>query len=305
MLCQKCDFVQTGVIKGYCCAACKLGRGHGPLCVMQALESYDISRRTYSYHCRVPFNIGHFLHEELHTIVNFCKSKKNTQSSLILSNSCQWIDGVVKILCDFHGIQFLDNSNTFDSSIELPYKKASRHLLMQSFNVNWLRDLIFRSYGISKGIKSRYTVLYTRQDALRRRMLESDCLHSYFDCVVHDLSISLHEQVKIFSSASHFVTLEGAHLTNVIFMQPSCKVLSLQVHHKNSWQIHFGTSRLVNVFDTSVVITKQLKNADLLPEIGGDNLCRPAWNPRDKLFNSNVVIDQEIVDIIRNWLEKM
>ena len=30
--CLNCDFLQTGVKQGYCCAACPLGRGHGPWC---------------------------------------------------------------------------------------------------------------------------------------------------------------------------------------------------------------------------------------------------------------------------------
>ena len=61
---------------------------------------------------------------------------------------------------------------------------------------------------------------------------------------------------------SHFVTLEGAALTNIIFMNKNAKVLNI-CNSNNSWQIMFGTSKLINTFD--VFIDKnQNFNANIL-----------------------------------------
>ena len=47
---------------------------------------------------------------------------------------------------------------------------------------------------------------------------------------------------------THFVTIEGAHLTNILFMNPNAKILIFSPI-KNSWQLEFGTSRIVNKFE--------------------------------------------------------
>lgn len=31
--CEKCNYLQTGVVKGFCCKSCKSGKEHGQACL--------------------------------------------------------------------------------------------------------------------------------------------------------------------------------------------------------------------------------------------------------------------------------
>ena len=73
---------------------------------------------------------------------------------------------------------------------------------------------------------------------------------------------------------THFVTIEGAHLTNILFMNPNAKILIFSPI-KNSWQLMFGTSMLVNKLE---IITT-----------GGD-------------FHSNIKYNEKIENEIKKFL---
>jgi len=60
------------------------------------------------------------------------------------------------------------------------------------------------------------------------------------------------KQVKLFMKCSHFVTIEGATVTNIIFMNKRAKVLVISPTN-NSWQLMFGTSFAVNLFNYLVL----------------------------------------------------
>lgn len=121
-----------------------------------------------------------------------------------------------------------------------------------------IRNIIYSQLGI-KSSQPDLKILYTREDAFRRRILNSPEIADLFDVVVDNLEIPFSQQVQLFSRASHFVAPEGAHMTNLIVMNPAASVLSLQVEQHNSWPEMLGTSSLVRSFDTSTTIVSGLK----------------------------------------------
>lgn len=89
-------------------------------------------------------------------------------------------------------------------------------------------------------------------------------------------SKTFEEQVKLFHKTTSLVTIEGAHITNIIFMNPTAKILIFSPT-RNSWQEMFGTSKFVNHFE---IITT-----------GGD-------------FNSNIKYNNNIKNKIEDFLKK-
>tara|TARA_A100001015_G_scaffold294332_1_gene372002 strand:- start:543 stop:866 length:324 start_codon:yes stop_codon:yes gene_type:complete len=69
--------------------------------------------------------------------------------------------------------------------------------------------------------------------------------HLFYEIIVDMGSKTFEEQIRLFHKTTHFVTIEGAHLTNILFMNLNTKILVFSPI-RNSWQEMFGTSRLVN-----------------------------------------------------------
>lgn len=128
-----------------------------------------------------------------------------------------------------------------------------------------------------QAVNTRSKILYFRNDAPRRKMQGySGSIDHLFDKVVTNMAeMSFEEQVILFMGCSHFVTIEGAHLTNIIFMTGNAKVLDITPHY-NSWQVKCGHSRFISHFEEY-----SLGMAD---------------------FNSNIEYSPEIEEKIRNFL---
>ena len=86
---------------------------------------------------------------------------------------------------------------------------------------------------------------------------------------------SFEEQVKIFMKTSHFVTTEGAHLTNIIFMNKNAQILDI-CNTYNSWQKMFGTSNLIKHFELFI--------------------------NKPGNFNDNIIIDNNLENKILNFI---
>ena len=114
-----------------------------------------------------------------------------------------------------------------------------------------IRTSVFNYYKLEENIdRPSYKVLYFRDDASRRKMMNysNDLNHLFNEIVVDMGSKTFEEQVRLFHKSTHFIKIDGAHLTNILFMNPSTKILVFSPI-KNSWQVMFGTSRLVNHFE--------------------------------------------------------
>ena len=223
-----------------------------------------------------PVNIGHFLHEVLfHGIVEYIN---NNSIKYVLDNDLSdWEYNITKCVIDHLHINFEINN----TGIDTPFAKYERNIKNNKhFNevMQIIRTSVFNCYKIKEKNIDRlsYKVLYFRDDASRRRMMNhNNELNHLFDEIVVDMgSKTFEEQVRLFHKATHFITIEGAHLTNIIFMNPSTKILVFSPII-NSWPKMFGTSRCVKHLE--IVIT------------GGD-------------FNSKINYNDKIKNKIINFL---
>ncbi len=114
--------------------------------------------------------------------------------------------------------------------------------------INIIKCATLKKYSLQNN-NSVYKVLYLRNDSSRRRMIcYNGELDHLFDEVVVDMgSKTFEEQVKLFNKTTHFVTIEGAHMTNILFMNSNTKILIFSPTN-NSWQKMFGTYKLVKYF---------------------------------------------------------
>jgi len=62
------------------------------------------------------------------------------------------------------------------------------------------------------------------------------------------MNIDIEEQIKIFRRATHFVTIGGANLINIIFMNKDAKVLDIYIAEIKSWAVRYGTHKCIKSY---------------------------------------------------------
>jgi len=197
-----------------------------------------------------PVNIGHFFHDVLfHGFVAYIN---NNEIKWILDNDLsEWEYSITKMLIDYLNINFeINNSDINTTSV-----KTCRNIKKSPY-FNQFTDLIHKSINNKYKLKEKcidqiaHKVLYFRDDSSRRKMVNyNNDLNHLFDEIVVDMgSKTFEEQVRLFNKTTHFVTIEGAHLTNIIFMNNNTKILIFSPI-SNSSQKMFGTSTLVKHFE--------------------------------------------------------
>ena len=191
------------------------------------------------------YNIGHFFHETLYYALDAYIKNKNIKW-ILCKNLKEW-ELQFTLLCIKH------------LNIEYEYSDLTGYRSGLPFNISKNPNLFYILDLIQTIIKKEYPdaifnedykVLYFRNDAPRRRMIGyNNKLDTYFDEIVYNVNnMSFEKQVKLFMKCSHFVTIEGACLTNIIFMNKQAKVLDISPTN-NSWQLMFGTSYAINTFN--------------------------------------------------------
>lgn len=137
-----------------------------------------------------------------------------------------------------------------------------------------IKEIVNNEFPVSEAPSK---VLYFRNDAPRRKMIGyTGTIDHLFDKIITDMSIlTFEEQVRLFMNCSHLVTIEGAHITNLIFMNENAKVLDITPFY-NSWQVKYGESKFISYFEEY--------------SVGLDD------------FNSNIEYSSEIEDKIKIFL---
>jgi hypothetical protein len=197
-----------------------------------------------------PVNIGHFLHEMIfHAIVEYIKD--NSIKWFLDNDLSDWEYNITKCVIDHLHINFEINN----TGVDTPSVKYDRNIKSNKHFkevIQIIRSCVFNCYKLEEKNINRpsYKVLYFRDDASRRKMLNyNNDLNHLFDEIIVDMgSKTFEEQVSLFHKTTHFVTIEGSHLTNIIFMNVNTKILVFSPI-RNSWQEMFGTSTLVNQFE--------------------------------------------------------
>ena len=219
-------------------------------------------------------NIAHFLHDILFHAIDFYLNNQNIKIKFILSNKLrEWETCITLLFIEYFNIDYSIEEFNFMHRF-----KNSRNLTMSKnytkiFNI--LKEIISKKYNIN--YDNNYRVLYGRSDCNSRRLLNIDNIINKFDLIIDDMSkLTFEEQVKIFMKTSHLITTEGAHLTNIIFMNKNAKILDICNTH-NSWQKMFGTSNLIKHFELFI--------------------------NKPGNFNDNIIIDNNLENKILNFIK--
>tara|TARA_B100000925_G_scaffold291113_1_gene278100 strand:- start:367 stop:1080 length:714 start_codon:yes stop_codon:yes gene_type:complete len=196
-----------------------------------------------------PVNIGHFLHEVFfHGIVKYIDD--NSIKWILDNDLSDWEYNITMCVIENLHIKFEINN----TGIDTPFIKTNRNIKNNKYFkqvMEIIRTSVFSKYNIKENSnRTVYKVLYFRDDASRRKMLNynNDLNHMFDEIIVNMGSKTFEEQIKLFNKATHFVTIEGAHMTNIIFMNLNTKILIFSPI-KNNWQQMFGTSKFVNYFE--------------------------------------------------------
>jgi len=193
-----------------------------------------------------PVNIGHFLHEIIFQgIVRYIDD--NSIKWILDNDLSDWEYNITICVIEHLHIKFEINN----TGIDTPFIKNDRNIKNHKYFkqvMEIIRTSVFNKYNIKENSnRTNYKVLYFRDDASRRKILNyNNDLNYLFDEIIVDMGVkTFEEQVNLFNKITHFVTIEGAQLTNIIFMNPNTKILIFSPI-RNNWQEMFGTSSLVN-----------------------------------------------------------
>jgi len=200
----------------------------------------------------ISVNIAHFFHENLFYALD--AFLRNKSIGWILHTGLSEWENKFTVLC----AKYLNISIVYEDLGEYRNPNYNLHISNNenySIIMNLIQSFIKSEYP-DITYNPNYKVLYFRDDAYRRKMIAyKNTLNKYFDEIIYDFNtLSFEAQVKLCMKCSHFVTIEGACLTNIIFMNKLAKVLNISTTD-NSWQLMFGTSNCVSVFDRYTIGT--------------------------------------------------
>jgi hypothetical protein len=147
-----------------------------------------------------------------------------------------------------------------------------------------INNIVNNEYNID--YNGNYKVLYFRDDADKRKMIGyNQNLNNLFDEIITDMSIlSFDEQVKLFMKCSHLVTIDGAHMTNILFMNKNAKILNINTvsHDCCCWTLNFGLYKCINP----------------------DNFFKLSLNYSYDKYNEHILYNSHINNTIINFLTK-
>jgi len=143
----------------------------------------------------------------------------------ILSNSSDYFDRVVKELLPEIKYHVMPK-NTVWRFKELIVPSMSNHNdgILVPEAVRW----IHKKFSIKNNNPSR-KLFVSRDDAPARRIINAEDVFMALDGweTVTLSNMSIKEQIKIFSEASHVISPHGAGLLNIVFCQPGVKVIEI------------------------------------------------------------------------------
>ena len=251
-------------------------------------------------------NIGHFLHQELQYLLDLIF--KNDQSIEIFlpnyistDNQYRWHYGIFNILKNKNDKCTIIFTNNIPTDCHII--NSGHPMIIDIAYIEYLRKIVFEYYSIPCDTELKpYKVLYTRtHDTDRRHLLNSNCVKNNFNLIINSLNISFEEQVRLFSKLTHFVSVEsGAHFVNIMFMQPSAKVMNIltrtdfstadnRIEKYDSWQCRFGTSKLIKEFNLDTKATSRVK-------------CSNGAACGDFDMHNHVYIDDKLKKSILDWI---
>lgn len=220
-------------------------------------------------------NIAHFFHEFLFYAIN-AYIIDNTTEFILDTKLSEWELKFCLLISKHLNIKVSYLDFYYDPSEILPPKNIKKN---PNFNtvISLIKDIIKKEYKIE--YTGDYKVLYFRDDCPRRKMIKyNNEINHLFDEVITDMTkLLFEEQVQLFMKCSHFVTIEGAQLTNILFMNYNSKIYNISTKD-NCWTKLFGLETCINSGNFYMTIIDSVE------------------------FNSNIEYNKNIENNIIMWL---
>jgi capsular polysaccharide biosynthesis protein len=217
----------------------------------------------------------------------FSVRERMDEATLLLPNRFRPLEFVTSSLKPFglRNIEFIgDHERVLCPRLIVPMHTAPTGSHNEKI-VRGIRPLFAEFYADSASEKAE-RIYISRQKASKRRIVnEGDVVEimSEFDFrIVHAEDMSFAEQVQAFSAARYLVSIHGAGLTNMMFMQPGGSVLELRHQTDRSYNCYFNL--------TSALDLKYFYQT-----------CPPD-NPSEDAHSADILID---VGVLRETLEVM
>ena len=106
------------------------------------------------------------------------------------------------------------------------------------------------------------------------------------------MNIDMEEQIKIYQKATHFVTVGGANLTNIIFMERNAKVLDIFVNEIKSWCPRYGLNNWISKY----------QNVKALNVKVNDKIQSSKYDTKES--NYDIVVDERLEIIIKRFVNQ-
>lgn len=156
-------------------------------------------------------------------------------------------------------------------------------------------------HGSTKYLKNHYLnnnntennqKIYISRNKSNKRTLLNEAeiiplLNEYGFKIIYTEELSIEEQIKLFSQTSHLLSIHGAGLSNLVFMQPNSKVIEIRHEELNPMLNFFYT--LSHTFNMQYYYVFGINKGDTLPN---EN------RPEDKSIHVNV-------EMLRNVLKSI
>ena len=92
-------------------------------------------------------------------------------------------------------------------------------------------------------------------------------------------------------------------MTNIAFMRPNAKVLSIQMNKQNSWPKIFKLNNMIENFDTNILYKSNKNNKTIIKNNKTYNIINDTKKDNDP-FNDDLYIDNDIKNKIKTWLNQ-
>lgn len=112
-----------------------------------------------------------------------------------------------------------------------------------------------------KGIKRNNFYIYPRLELQRKRCvnLDEDFLDERKIKIINLSEFSLRAQIEILLSSRLFISMVGASVFNLIFMDRNSSYIEINPHQENSWAIRFGLSKMCRFI---LFVSKNIRLSD-------------------------------------------
>lgn len=219
-------------------------------------------------------NIAHFFHEFLFWAIE--AALNNPSTIFVIDNKLsEWELSLTKLIIKHLHVKYevADLMYKHNGMNRINLKKSANY--HKIFNI--IQQIMDKEYADIK-YDPNYKVLYLRPEMPRRKIMNyNNELNHLFDEVITDMSsLSFDDQVRLFRKCSLFVSIDGAAMANIIFMNKKSKVLVVTTQANNCWTNMFGTCVCVSSVDECVL---------------------PYPN-----FNDNIVYNDKVQEAITNFV---